>query len=110
MQRIKVSYKALIGTYVCLLLLLGSYLLLSGRFLLNHNTPSELPLDFLLRFGIFWFISFVLAMLFFVVHIRMHQYTLSDAEIAQSAKVGTFAFVAGVFMATLSGVLFYTLT
>ena len=110
MLKIKVGYKTLIIIYVCLLLLLGSYLLLNARFLMNHNTRSELPLDFLLRFGIFWFISFVLALLFFVFHIRMHQYTLSDTEIAQSAKVGTYAFIAGVCMATLSGVVFYTLT
>ncbi|GAB3204236.1 hypothetical protein ABID22_002998 [Pontibacter aydingkolensis] len=109
MYRIKVSSKMLITAYVCLLLLLGSFLLLNGRFLMNHNTPSELPLDFLLRFGIFWFVSFVLALLFFVFHIRMHQYAFSEAEIAQSTKVGTFTFVAGVSMATLTGVLFYTL-
>ena len=109
MEKVKGNYKALVTTYICLLLLLGSYLLLNGRFLMNHNTPSELPLDFLLRFGIFWFVSFVLALVFFVVHIRMHQYTLSDVEISQSAKVGTFTFIAGVCAATLSGVLLYTL-
>lgn len=108
MQRFRVNYKAIITTYVCLLLLLGSYLLLNSRFLMNHNTPSELPLDFLLRFSIFWFVSFVLALLFFVVHIRTNQYMFSEAELAQSAKVGIFTFVAGVCLATLSGIMFYT--
>lgn len=110
MQKVKLDYRALITVYVCLLLLMGSYLFLSGNFLMNHNTPSKLPLDFLLRFGIFWFVSFVLALLFFAIHIRMHQYMLSSAEVAQSAKVGTFTFIGGVSMAILSGLLFYTLT
>lgn len=110
MQKVKLDYKALILIYICLLLLLGSYLLLSSNFLMNHNTPSKLPLDFLLRFGIFWFISFVLALLFFVIHIRMHQYTLTSTEIIQSNRVGTYTFICGVGMAVISGLLFYTLT
>jgi hypothetical protein len=74
---------------------------------MNHNTPSELPLDFLLRFGVFWFMSFILAFLFFAVHIRLHKYNLSEIEIAQSVKVGTYTFIAGLGAATLSGMLFY---
>ncbi|MEJ8802236.1 hypothetical protein [Pontibacter sp. H249] len=109
MHRIKISYKTLITIYIGLVTLLGFYLLLNSKFLMSYTSVSELPLAFLLRFGIFWFVSFVLALVFFVAHIHMHQYTLSDAEIAQSAKVGTFAFIGGVCVAALSGILIITL-
>ncbi len=107
MRRFRVNYKALITAYICMISLLGSYLLLNSQFLMNHNTPSELPLDFLLRFGIFWFVSFVLAFFFFAVHLRLHKYKLSDLEVAQSVKVGTYTFIAGISAATLSGIFFY---
>ncbi|WP_299820810.1 hypothetical protein [uncultured Pontibacter sp.] len=110
MGKLKPNATALITVYICLLLLLASNLLLNSVSLTNFTSAGLLPLSFLIRFSIFWFISFVLALLFFVMHIRLHNCSFSDAEIAQSARVGTFTFITGVCMATASGILFYTLS
>lgn len=109
MPRIALGYRSVFFIYCCALVVLGAYLLLSSPFLFNYNTPSKLPLDFLLRFGIFWFVSFVLALVFFLAHLKANEYAFSAAEVAQSSRIGAALFMAGVSVALVSGVVLYLL-
>ncbi|MDX5422938.1 MAG: hypothetical protein LPK07_04740 [Hymenobacteraceae bacterium] len=102
------DYKTLLTIYICLLLGLGSFFLMQDPKVLVRM-QEKLPLIFLMRFAAFWFISMVLALILFLVHVRLNDIYLSDSEIALSAKVGKFVFAAGAATALVCICVFYTL-
>ncbi|WP_439879852.1 hypothetical protein ACSX1A_11805 [Pontibacter sp. MBLB2868] len=71
-----------------------------------RSINGGLPLDFMLRFGIFWFLSFVLALLFFLFHLHLNKYYFSDSDILQSSRLGKMAFTVSVGAAIIGGILY----
>ncbi|WP_266202490.1 hypothetical protein [Pontibacter kalidii] len=76
--------------------LYGSLLMAVAAFYLPGNYH---PMVFLLRFGTFWFCSFLLAMLVFLYYTRRQIYTLSKVDRARVMRLSTYAVSAGVVVA-----------
>lgn len=108
MRRIHSCHKLLFFVYSCALLALGSYFLVRDKVIMRSHY-GDLPIDFIVRFGMFWFISFVLALLFFMLHIYLNKYYFSDSEILQSSKVGKLAFTLGTGAAVAAVLLYVSL-
>ena len=60
MRRFRIPLSVIVSAYGCLLLLLAVFFLMGDQAI--HRPHSSLPVHFLMKFGTFWFISFVLAL------------------------------------------------
>lgn len=94
--------------YSFIILALGFFFLTRDQFVMR-TIRGEVPMDFYVRFGAFWFISFVLALLFFFFHLLFNKYYYTDAELTQSTMIGKMAFVVGTGAAAIAVIVFVSL-
>ena len=80
---------AIITTYGSLLLIIAFFFLMRDNSV--HKLQHALPLSFIFRFCTFWFISLVLAVVFFMVNLNINHYTSSESDKIKARRVGLLA-------------------
>jgi len=99
----------------CLLMLHAALLLfLSYNFLtredhLLYYLQQKLPLQFLLRFCAFWFVSFIFTLTVFLVYVQRYQLQIPAVERSYAILAGKYAFSFGAGAAFVFFVLLYLL-
>jgi hypothetical protein len=92
--------------HAALLLFLGFYFLAREEHLL-FSMRQQLPLQFMLRFSAFWFISFVFTLLVFLLHIQHFQVQIPEVERSLAVQVGKYAFSLGAGAAVIAALFLY---
>lgn len=90
----------LLGLYGSLLLAAAAYFFTPDPKLLQQLS-YRLPLKFMLQLSTFWFGSFVLAILFFLFHLKRLSFFISDAEQNYALRMGRRLFGMGATVAAL---------
>ncbi|MHA6249905.1 hypothetical protein ACXYMU_18360 [Pontibacter sp. CAU 1760] len=85
----------------CAILLFLSFYFLGREDYLLQYMHYKLPLHFLLRFGVFWFISFVFTLLVYLSYVRRYQLQMPVAERSFALLTGKYAFSFGAVAAAL---------
>lgn len=89
--------------YGMLLHLLASFFLVKQTAILQQ-TSEQLPLEFVARFGAFWFISFILALIIFSLYLRYKRVTITlsqKSHIKRLSKTATLTALVSILFSAL---------
>lgn len=92
--------------HAALLLFLSFYFLVREDYLL-HFLQQKLPLQFLLRFCAFWFVSFVFTLSVFLFYVQRYQLQIPAVERSYALLAGKYAFSIGAGAAVAFFLLLY---
>lgn len=98
-----------------LLLLYGSIVIVIGSFFLVRDIRlmfelhHNLPLLFLLRFSVFWFMCLMIAVAGYFMYLSHNQLLLPEPDKVYAARLGRMAFYVGVTGGSLAFIGFVTL-
>ena len=108
MRRILESNRLLLIVYACLLLCLASYFVTREPRIL-YQPESKLPLLFLIRFGVFWFVSFMIAVILYFARLSYQNIILKEPDKTLARRLGYYMFWLGVGLcvAVLTGLYFF---
>ncbi|MFT2007963.1 hypothetical protein ACMA1I_04745 [Pontibacter sp. 13R65] len=93
MKRLRVPITVIVSAYGSILLLLAAIFLMRDQTL--HSLQTTLPLTFLMRFGAFWFISFLLAVIIYLVNLNLNYMGIPATQRKHGTRLGTFVLGAG---------------
>lgn len=99
----------LLMLYAALLLFLSFCFLAREDYLLNF-LQQKLPLQFLLRFCAFWFVSFVFTLSVFLLYVQRYQLRIPAVERSYAIQAGKYAFSIGAGAAVIFFVLLYAVS
>lgn len=100
------SNRLILFVYGCLLLCLASYFVIR-EYRLPYLLENELPFLFLVRFGAFWFVSLMLAVVLYLGHLSYHYLLLKEPDKALARRAGLLTFWLGVAGGTGFALLLY---
>ena len=109
MRRLIESNKLLLLLYGCLLVCLASYFVIQEHHL-SYQLHHKLPLYFIARVGVFWFVSLMIAVVLYLAHLSYHNLFLKKPERVLARNAGYLIFwlgVAGGFLIFAVLCLFY---
>ncbi|MBC5772540.1 hypothetical protein H8S95_00560 [Pontibacter sp. KCTC 32443] len=106
MRKLLESNRLILVLYGCLLVSLASFFIIREQDIL-HQIHHELPLMFLVRFGVFWFVSLMIAIVLYLVHLSYYHLFLKSPDRTLARRVGYLTFWLGVGGGTLITVLLY---
>ena len=95
MRRLIESNRLILFVYGCLLLCLASYFVVREH-RLPHLLENEMPLLFLIRFSVFWFVSLMIAVILYLVHLSYNYLLLKERDKALARRAGFMTFWLGV--------------
>ncbi|MER2997889.1 hypothetical protein [Pontibacter populi] len=95
MRRLMESNRFILFVYGCILLCLASYFVIREH-RLPHLLENEMPLLFLLRFSVFWFVSLMIAVIMYLVHLSYSYLLLKERDKALARRAGFMTFWLGV--------------
>ncbi|TXK49644.1 hypothetical protein FVR03_06010 [Pontibacter qinzhouensis] len=93
MKRVRIPVSVIVAAYGCILLLLAAVFLMRDQTLTSMH--KALPVYFLMRFCMFWFISFVLAIVFYLANLNLNYMGIPSIQKKHSLQIGTLALGAG---------------
>ncbi|WP_187261973.1 hypothetical protein [Pontibacter beigongshangensis] len=100
MKKVRIPISVIISTYAVVLLLLAAGFLMRDQGI--HRLQSTVPVYFLLRFCTFWFISFILAVIFYLANLNLNYLGTTETEKKYSLQVGFLALGAGTLLLLLA--------
>lgn len=101
MRQRNYQYSALlISLYASVLMGVAAYFLAPGK-LQPHFLQDDVPIVFMLRFGTFWFCSFVLAILVYLFQVRRQSLAMSKLDRHRVVRFGAYAFSLGTLVAAV---------
>ncbi|RIJ42716.1 hypothetical protein D1627_02395 [Pontibacter oryzae] len=86
---------------------MGAFFLASDPLFFQGAYLHHVPVAFMLRFSMFWFCSFVLAILVFLLYIRRHAHAIQPVDKRLALRFSAYAFSFGAMAAALIGYLLY---
>ena len=95
MKKVITGSTTLLWVYGCMLVCLASYFIIREKTIFEVSEHS-LPLTFLVRFGIFWFLSLMIAVTFYLAHINYHRLLLKGPEKVLAKRIGYITFLLGL--------------
>lgn len=105
----------IISNYKILLLLYGGFVVIIGSFFLIGDTRLlnelhyKLPILFLIRFSVFWFMCLMIAVAGYLLHLSYNQLAMPEPDKAYAARLGKLALYIGITGSTLAFICFITL-
>ena len=81
--------------YGCVLICLASFFIIREHHLV-HLEHHDLPLMFLARFGVFWFVSIMIAVVLYLLHLSYFHLFLRAPEKMLARRAGYLTFWMGV--------------
>jgi hypothetical protein len=106
MKNLRVWNGAVLGMYALLLLLLAYFFFAHELHFMSYNN-ALLSEDFMLRFTAFWFISFLLTIMVYLLNVSLNYLWLPRAEKSVAIQAGKLILAMGLF-AALSAFLIVT--
>ncbi len=98
MKNLRVWNSAVLGGYALSLLLLA-YFFFAHELHISPYNGAFLPEDFMLRFSAFWFISFLLTIIVYLLNLNLNYLWLPRAEKIVATQVGKLMLAVGLFTA-----------
>lgn len=95
MKKVINGSATLLWLYGCLLVCLASYYIIRENAIFEVSNHS-LPLTFLVRFGVLWFLSLMIAVTFYLAHINYHRLLLKGPEKVLARRIGYITFLLGL--------------
>ncbi|MEJ8755975.1 hypothetical protein WG947_03125 [Pontibacter sp. H259] len=95
MRKLLESNRLLLCVYACLLLSLASFFIFREQ-RLSYLTDHKLPFLFLVRFGAFWFVSFMLAIVFYLAYLSYQPMLLKKPDKVLARRLGFYTFWLGI--------------
>ncbi len=95
MRKLMENNRVVLFVYGCLLLCLASYFVIREH-KLPHLLENELPFLFLIRFSVFWFVSLMIAVVFYLGHLSYHYFLLKEPDKVLARRAGKAIFWLGV--------------
>lgn len=108
MYKIVSNYKMLLLLYGSIVIVIGSFFLVRDIHLM-FELHQDLPLLFLLRFSVFWFMCLMIAVAGYFVYLSYNQMLLPEPDRAYAARLGRMALYVGVTGGTLAFIGFVVL-
>ncbi|MBX0332143.1 hypothetical protein K3G39_02730 [Pontibacter sp. HSC-14F20] len=109
MKNLRVWNGAILGTYALALLVLAYFFFAHELYLISYE-PTLLSDDFILRFFAFWFISFLLTIMVYLLNLSLNYLWLPRSEKIVAMQAGKLILAVGlsaaffaVVIVTLSG-------
>lgn len=105
----------LISNHKLLLLLYGAFVFMTGSFFLVKDVSlmqelhHKLPLLFLLRLSVFWFMCLMIAVAGYLLYLSYNQLAMPDPDKAYAARLGKIALYVGVTGGSVAFICFITL-
>lgn len=96
-----------LSLYASILMAIGAFFLASDPLFLQGYYLYQVPIAFVLRFSMFWFCSFVLAILVFLLYIRRHARFIKPVDKRIALQLSAYVFSFGAIAAALLGYLIY---
>ena len=106
MRKLIESNRLVLFMYGCLLLCLASYFVIR-----EHRLPflldNDVPFQFLVRLGTFWFISMMIAVVIYLAHLSYNYLLLKEPDKALAKYAGLVTFWLGVTGSIILGMLLF---
>jgi hypothetical protein len=98
MKNLRIWNSAVLGSYAFALLLLA-YFFFAHELHIGPYEGALLPEDFMLRFSAFWFISFLLTIMVYLLNLNLNYLWLPRGEKIVATQVGKLILAVGLFTA-----------
>lgn len=109
MRNLRVWNSAVLGGYAFILILLA-YFFFSYEIRVLPYRDNYLSEDFIVRFSAFWFISFLLTIMVYLLNLSLNYLWLPRSEKVAALKAGKLTLGVGLLGATILLTLFYILS
>lgn len=106
MRKLIESNRLILFIYGCVLLCLASYFVIREHrlpFVLDNNVPIQ----FLIRLGTFWFVSMMIAVILYLAHLSHSYLLLKESDKALAKYAGLVTFWLGVAGCIVLGLLLF---